>query len=207
MLRFGAAVKSERPLKGRRRRRAQQRARLGGRGCLLLPTGVCSLLLLLLRSLCLSPLLHCVLGIPGCEPESPVRKQTCARLQTSLLPMIHSTDAPECVALGGDGACTSTATAATAAASAAAFDSSSGAHQEEPARQFPDAIGQPTGPMPDMSGGSPAAARRPPSTWRPSSEDIAAGGSSPVLLAAHPGLPYQLILSGDPCCLPINSST
>jgi hypothetical protein len=43
------------------------------------------------------------------------------------------------------------------------------------------------------------------SDWRPTEADIAAAASAPVLVAAHPGLPYQQILSGSPQDLPVNT--
>ncbi|KAI3431262.1 hypothetical protein D9Q98_004324 [Chlorella vulgaris] len=45
------------------------------------------------------------------------------------------------------------------------------------------------------------------SDWRPTEADIAAAASAPVLVAAHPGLPYQQILSGSPQDLPVNTGS
>lgn len=52
-----------------------------------------------------------------------------------------------------------------------------------------------------------ADAAQPIMCWRPSRTDIAAAASSPVLLAAHPGLPYQTVHNSDPRNLPINDGT
>lgn len=41
--------------------------------------------------------------------------------------------------------------------------------------------------------------------WRPTPADAAACATAPLLVAAHPGLPYQKILSGDPRNLPVNT--
>lgn len=42
-------------------------------------------------------------------------------------------------------------------------------------------------------------------SWQPSLDDVATTASCPVLVAAHPGLPYQHISPAvDPCSLPVN---